>query len=190
MANIITLAEYRNFDDLPSPAENEDQVTDAITSATAFIEEKTGRVFELADNPSPNDVVETLDGNGSNRLYTRNAPITALSLLEYWDGTQWVTYDVTTYPRTFKAGTNTIYFTWSHKFYQGVQNIRATFEYGYTTAFPNNLKRACYTLAKFYVTEAERLGINRQADGEQSFWYNHDIPKHALETITRYKTVW
>ena len=190
MANIITLAEYRAYDDLPDPAENEAQVTVAIVAATAFIEEKTGRVFEIADNPSPNDVIEILDGKGYERVCTRNAPITSISKLEYWDGTVWQEFDSVAYPYTFKTESNIIYFTNGHRFYLGFQNTRVTFEYGYTTALPSNLKFACYFVAKYFVMEAERLGINSQADGEQSFSYAHEIPKQALKIIQLFKTVW
>ena len=190
MADIITLAEYRDYDDLPSPAENEDQITAVIALATAYVERYTGRVFEIADNPSPVDAVEILEGKGTVRLFTRNAPITAVSKLEYWDGTTWQEYDSTTYPYSFKSGSNIVYFTNSHRFYSGWQNIRATFEYGYTTVFPDDLKLACYLLAKHIVTETERLGINNQSDGEQSFAYAHDVPKEAVNIIARYRTVW
>lgn len=190
MAAIITLAEYREYDDLPSPAENETQISAAINSAVAYIEKVTGRVFEIADNPSPNDALEILDGRGSLRTCTRNSPITAVSKLEYWDGTAWQEYDSTTYPYTFKTGSNIVYFTNGHRFYKGWQNIRVTFEYGYTTVLPDDLKYACYLIAKHHAMEAERLSITHQNDGEQSFTYTHTIPKEATAIIMRYRTVW
>jgi len=190
MANIITLAEYRAYDDLPDPTENEAQIAVAITAATAFIEKRSGRVFEVADNPSPNDVVEVLDGKGQHRVYTRNAPVTSVTKLEYWDGTVWQEYDSVSYPYSFKSGSNIVYFTNGHLFYRGWQNVRATFEYGYTDALPDDLKLACYLVAKHFAMEAERLGINNQADGEQTFSYAHDVPKQALGIIARYRTVW
>ena len=190
MADLITLSEYRTYDDAPSPAENDTQITNAIDLATSYIEEKTGRVFELADNPSPIDAVETLDGNGTARLYTRNGPLVAVTLLEYWDGTAWQTYDSITYPSTFKTGSNIIYFTLGHKFYKGYQNIRTTFTYGYTTSFPKDLQLACYQLAKYIIQEAGQQGLTRQEDGEQNFWYDHAMPAQALEIIKRYKQVW
>ncbi len=192
MADIITLAEYRKFDDLPSPAENELQIGVAIDSAVAHIEKITDRVFEVFNDPSPSptDATETLDGKGTARVYTRNAPIITISKLEYWDGLTWQEYDNTTNPYTFKTKSNIVYFTDGHKFYKGWQNIRVTFEYGYTVALPNDLKYACYLIAKHYAMEAERLGINNQSDGEQSFSYTHTIPKEATNIIARYRTTW
>jgi hypothetical protein len=188
MADIITLAEYRDYDDLPSPTENEGQIEKAIDAATSYIEKRAGRVFE-DNSPSPVDAVEILDGKDTNRLYTHNAPINAVSKLEYWDGTQWVEYDSTSYPYSFKSGSNIIYFTDGHTFYAGWQNIRATFTYGYTTV-PEDLKLACYLIAKHIVNLAERLGITTQTDGEQSFSYEQTIPKEAQNIIARYRTVW
>lgn len=190
MTNIITLDEYRDFDDLPSPAENETQVNIAILSATAYIEKETGRVFELAGAPSPSDTVEILDGKGTSRLFTHQAPVTAVSKLEYWDGTAWQEYDIVSVPYLFKANSNIVYFTQGHRFLDGYQNTRVTFEYGYDTVLPTDLKIACYQLAKFFVTEAERQGINRQADGDQTFWYTHTLPENAVKTVRLYKTVW
>lgn len=190
MADILTIDEYRDYDDLPSPAENDDQIEKAIDAATSYIEKKTGRVFDVADNPSPNDAVEILNGNGTSRVYTRNAPVATVSKLEYWDGTAWQEYDSTTYPYSFKSGSNIVYFTEGHRFYKGWQNIRVTFEYGYTTALPEDLKLACFLIAKHIVMEADRTGISSQSDGEQTFSYDHNMPKSALEIIKRYKTVW
>ncbi len=192
MADIITLANYKAYDDQPSPMDSgtEAQIEAAIDLATSYIEQSCGRVFDIADSPSPLEAVEILNGNGTSRLYTRNSPVQAVTTLEYWDGDSWAEYDSTTYPHSFKAGSNCIYFTQGHKFVKGFQNIRATFEYGYTTALPNDLKYACFLVAKHIVLEAERQGIQNQTDGEQTFNYEHSIPKVARAIIARYKTVY
>lgn len=190
MANIITLAEYRLYDDAPSPAERDEQITAMITLATGVIELKLKRTLEIAGEPSPSATVEILDGNGTSRLYTRNAPITAVTTLEYWDGVTWQTYDATQYTRTFKVGSNIIHFTGGFKFLKGYQTIRATFEYGFDTAFPGDLKKACYLVTKHMINESDRLGITRQEDGEQKFWYDHGMPKLATDILMRYKTVY
>jgi hypothetical protein len=190
MANIITYSEYDAYDDLPSPADNATQIQNAIASATAWIENQTGRVFEVVGDPSP--VVETVivSGLGGRYLYVANSPITALTTLEYWDGRAWVEYDAITTPYTFKTGTNHIYFTQGHKFYKGRDNIRVTFEYGYASAFPTDLKYACYLMAKHEVDNSERLGIKRQEDGEQNFWYDHKPPEEMAKVVRRYKHTW
>lgn len=187
MTSILTVAQYRDFDDLPSPAENDDQISKAITTAINIINNRTGRTFYAG--ASPLDATEVLNGKGTKRIFTVNSPIQSLDSLEYWDGTQWVEYDSTTYPYTFKSDSNLIYFTQGHKFYKGFRNIRVTFTYGYDdSGFPEELQYACYLIAKYIVVEAERLGIDRQTDGEQSFWYNHSFPTKAKEIIARYKT--
>ncbi|MFA7286912.1 MAG: hypothetical protein WC052_04615 [Patescibacteria group bacterium] len=191
MGNIITLDEYRDYDDLPSPAENEDQIGVCITLATAYIESKTGRTFEIDQpSPSPHDAIEILNGNGTCRLYTHNAPVTGITKLEYWDGQAWQEYDIVSYPYTYKDSSNIIYFTEGHRFIKGWQNTRVTFEYGFDAAMPTDLKQACYQLAKHFVLEADRLGINSQSDGEQTFSYEHAVPKFVAEIIQRYKTAY
>lgn len=187
---LITYSEYLDFDDAPSPIEHGNQVTQAIATANAYIENQTGRSFEIADNPSPVEQMEILNGNGTSRLYTSDAPITAVSKLEYWDGDSWEEYNSTDYPYSFKPGSNIIYFTERHIFYKGWQNIRATYEYGFTTDYPDDLKWACFLIAKFVVTEADRLNLRTQTDGEQSFGYDHKFPKEATDIIWRYRTTW
>lgn len=190
---LITHEEYHAFDDLPSPIEDEDQetqITAAIKLATSYIEEKTGREYRIADDPSPNDAVEILDGKGVSRIYTRNAPVTVVSKIEYWTGTVWQEYDNVSSPYSFKAGSNIVYFTQKHKFYKGWQNIRVTFEYGYTIELPFDLKLACYLVTKHIIMESVRLGITSQTDGEQTFSYEHHISRQALEILARYRTVW
>lgn len=188
MADIITLAEFHTYDDSPSPNSTDDQIEAMIDVATKIIEEKTGRVFEIADNPSPNDAVEILNGKGTIRIYTRNAPVTAVSKVEYWDGTAWQEYDSTCYPYSFKTGSNIVYFTEGHVFYKGWQNIRVTFEYGFTSDFPKDLKIACFHIVKYLLLESDTLGVRSQSDGEQSFSYDHALPANALRIIMRYKT--
>jgi hypothetical protein len=191
MANIITPAEYYDYDDSPSPVANADQIAAAITAATARIANLTGgRTFEIANNPSPVDEVEILPGNGTSRIYTTNAPITAVSLVEYWDGTQWVEYDSVTYPYAFKLDSNIVYFTQGHKFVKGYENNRVTYEYGFASAMPENLKHVCYLLAKHFVDQTVRQGLTSQRDGEQTFTYNTKLESQVMPTITRYKTRW
>jgi hypothetical protein len=189
MASIISVDDFYTLDDSPSPPHNPDQIANAILVATAKIENLCGRVFEIA--PSPASVVETLNGNGSCRIYTKQAPVTAVTKIEYWDGTTWQEYELTMYPYTFKADSNIIYFTEGHRFDRGFQNIRVTFTYGYD-AFPDDLQWACFIFAKHAIFSANKHGFAQQSDGEQNFQYRDD--KAALEAamavVLRYKTVW
>ncbi len=171
MANIITIAEYHIYDNLPSPTANDDQISAHIVLTTADIEEKTGRVFELAGSPSPIDTVEVLNGTGTFRIYTRNAPIISVSKVEYFDGIQWVEYDTDTYTYVFKANSNVVHFTDGTKFIQAYQNTRVTFQYGFASSMPDDLKLACYIYTKQGVMISDQLGLKSQSDGEQSFAY-------------------
>jgi hypothetical protein len=188
---IITIDEYETYDNLPSPTESEGQITAAIGLATALIEEEAGgRTFALNGEPSPLDNVETLNGKETCRVWTKDAPIQAVSKIEYWDGTAWQEYDSTTYPYAFIPDSNCVYFTNGHKFYRGWRNIRVTFEYGFDGACPDDLKLACYQIAKHIVNEADRQGILIQSDGEQKFHYRDKLPELAMKIAHRYRTVW
>lgn len=197
MADIITLAEYHVFDDSPSPTFNDAQIAQGIVTATGEIEQLAGRVFEVAD-PSPVDGVETLNGNGTSRLYTHNAPLLSVSKVEYWNGVDWFEYEINSYPRAFKAGSNVIYFTSGYKFYQGYQNIRATITYGFETAMPDDLQFACYLRAKHAILMSDRMGIDSMSDGEQTFSFTQGRPQRTLvghlkqadEIVMKYKTVY
>ena len=183
--NLLTISEYRDYDDLPSPAENDTQIAKAITAAESFISKETGgRIFAV--DPSPVTTTEILNGKNNRRLFTKNDPIQSVTTLEYWDGTQWVEYDSVTYPSTFKTNSNAIYFTQGHRFFGGYQNIRVTYVYGWTE-IPEELAYATYLVAKQFILEADRQGIGGQSDGEQNFTYIHEIPKRAKEIIFRYK---
>lgn len=191
--NIITLAEYKTFDDLPSPNSNNSQIDSAIDNATSIIEEQTGRTFELSDNPSPIDVTETINGNGTKRLYVRQSPIVEVSKIEYYDGVSWQEVTTIEAPRTIKPGSNIIYFTDGFKFFKGYENWRLTYTYGYSNSLPNDLKQACYKIAKWIIDESNRQGMRTQADGEQNFEYfaySKNLPETSVEIVRRYKTVW
>lgn len=186
MAHIIEIQDYRLYDDLPSPSESDAQIDVALEAASNYISNETGgRTF--LNGHGPEETTDILNGKGTSRLFTKNAPIQSITILEYWDGTQWVEYDLVTYPYSFKADTNTIYFTQGHKFYGGFQNIRVTYTHDFDT-FPEELKYACYVVAKQFILEADRQGISTQSDGEQNFGYIHTIPKTVIDIIHRYKT--
>jgi hypothetical protein len=188
---IITADEYETYDGLPSPTENVEQIAAAVDLATALIEKEAGkRTFALDGEPSPLDNVEILNSKGTNRVWTKDAPIQAVSKIEYWNGTAWQEYDSTSYPYMFIPGSNCVYFTDGHKFPEGWRNIRVTFEYGFDDDYPDDLKLACYQLAKHIVNEADRQGILIQSDGEQKFHYRDKLPELAMNIARRYKTIW
>jgi hypothetical protein len=189
---IISLDDYKIIDDTPSPIDNDEQIEAAIVVASDWIENLTGRTFEIlsaSPSPSPTSTIEILDGKNSIRLFTNNGPVTAIDKIEYWDGSDWFEYDTVSFPYTFKTGSNCIYFTLGHRFYKGYQNIRVTYSYGYET-IPQDLAYACYLLTRHILNESERSGIRSQADGEQRFDYDHEIPAEINKIIIRYKTKW
>lgn len=198
---LISVSEYNEFDNAPSPLLNSDQITAAIEAATYIIETRTGRTFVVlsaSPSPSPVDTVEIVNGLGCPRVYTHNAPIISVSKLEWWDGMNWQEYDDTSYPRQVKANSNIIYLTnqssWAVQgftFYKGYQNIRITYTYGYEDELPKDLQYACYLLAKHMLEEVEQGNIQTQTDGEQSYTYfkKEKLPVAIEAIIARYRLV-
>lgn len=191
MSNLITVAEYEDYDQLVSPvdAQTEADITAAISNATAYIEQETGgRTFKIADlSPSGDEAAEVVNGRGQIRIYTKNGPVASVSKLEYWDGDEWqeITYNEHEY--TFKPNSHVIYFQDGMKFHSGYQNWRITYSYGYDTSFPQELKYAAYVMAKHFYNETNRQGIATQQDGEQNWNYTHKIPDSAITIIHKYR---
>ena len=185
---LLTLNEYHDFDDAPSPTENDVQIQNAIDSAIARIENITGRTLELSV-PSPIDITDLLNGLDVKRIFTTNAPIISIVSIEILRGTNWQLVDTTTQEYDFVLNSNTVYFVERFIFPSGYKNIRIAYTYGYSE-FPKDLQHACYTLAKHMVLESERTGLRTQRDGEQSFAYDHKMPDEVMNVVTKYKTVW
>lgn len=201
MAMLISVDRYNDFDNAPSPLTNSDQIQVAIKAASQIIEIRTGRTFvvlSLSPSPSPVATIEILNGVGSPRIFTHNAPIVTVDKIEWWDGIAWQEYDAVSYPFQIKANSNCIYFTnqsaWASgfAFYKGFQNIRVTYSYGYDTELPQDLQQACYMLAKMMIDDVTYSNLQSQADGEQSFTYFHDrrLPAVVESVIARYRTVY
>lgn len=194
MADIITVAEYEDYDGLPSPVEiqTKTDITNAITNATAVIEDETGgRTFVVAD-PSPSvhdltELAEIVDGRNAKRIYVKNGPIQSVSKIEYWDGDEWQEITYVSQPFTFKPNTHIVYYQDGSKFSSGYQNYRVTYSYGFDNDFPQKLKYACYLIAKSIYNLSNRQGITTQQDGEQNWNYSHDAPKMAVDIIAKYR---
>lgn len=187
---LITISEYIVMDDSPSPLSNENQVSTMITKATSYIEKKTGQLFYYdspSPSPSPLETVEIISGKGSTRLYVKNSPIVSITKIEYWNTTEWYELSIVTYPYVFKNDSYIIYSQDGFTFWEGYQNWRVTYTYGYMSeSYPEDLKYACYLLTKYFLQRVDRQGLQSQTDGEQSFTYDKAVPKEATEIIARY----
>jgi hypothetical protein len=185
---MITLAEYAEFANKSLPLDNEAQVEALIEMATEVIEKEIDRDL-YACSPSPLDAVEIFDGNGTFRMWTKNAPIDTVDTLEYWTGTEWQDVSELNMDFTFDATTGKVWFDERHTFHKGVDNWRVTYSYGFTDGIPADLKYACFLLTKYFSDRQSREGIKSQSDGEQSFTYELDqtVPKSYTDIIAKYK---
>jgi len=185
---MITIAEYARFANKSVPLDNETQIEALIDVATEIMEREIDRDL-YACSPSPLDVVETFNGRGSFRVWTKQAPIDDVTTVEYWTGTEW--QDVSELNMTFEFDSTTgkIWFTERYVFHEGVDNWRITYSYGFTEGIPEDLKYACYLLTKHLIDHPNRQGIMSQSDGEQSFTYGSDenLPKRYVDILANYK---
>jgi len=178
---MITITEYAEFANKSLPLENEAQVEALIEMATEVIEKEIDRDL-YACSPSPFDIVETFNGNGAFRMWTRNAPIDIVDSLEYWSGTEW--QDVSELGMTFEwdETTGKVWFPERYVFHKGVDNWRITYSYGFADGIPADLKYACFLLIQYLIDSPQRKGIRSQSDGEQSFTYT-DRPELLWKTL-------
>lgn len=187
---LVTLAEYVAFANLPAAPANQTQIEAAIDRASNEINRLTQRAFDAdTESPyealSPEDVIEIFDGNDAFRYFTRQAPIVAVSELEYWDGTQWYSVDDANMAYTLDTTNGEIWFDERHKFHKGQENWRVTYTYDPTV--PDDLKTACLEITQFYIEQGKHGQLSSQADGEQSFGYKIQIPDNAFSICQRYR---
>lgn len=185
---MITIAEYAEFANKTLPLDNQAQVLVLIDAATETMEKEIDRDL-YAVSPSPLDTVETFDGNGKFRIWTKQAPIDTVDSIEWFDGTNWNDVDDYSMAYEYEQTTGKVWFTERYTFHKGVDNWRITYSYGFTDGIPDDLKYACFLLTKYYSDKQSRQGIKSQSDGEQSFTYelDADVPKDYTRILAKYR---
>lgn len=185
---MITIAEYAEFANKSLPLDNQAQVEALIEMATEVIEKEIDRDL-YACSPSPFDAVEIFSGNGTFRMWTKQAPIDTVDILEYWTGTEWQDVSELNMEFEWDETTGKVWFTERHTFHKGVDNWRVTYSYGFTDGTPEDLKYACFLLVAHWQSKQSRQDIRSQSDGEQSFTYAVDetVPKGYIRIIVKYK---
>jgi len=190
---LLSINDYLTFTGQTAVA-NSIQVTESLRQAQAFAEARCDRPFTLANAASPNTHVYTFSGRGQLFLRTPKAPIIAVTLIEYWDGTQWLTADATQYESYVGGDGEYIGFTLGATWFKGNDNWRVTYTWGFAT-LPADLKRAMLMIAHSFSRVSSRApDIKSQSDGEQSFTYREnatsDIPEDALGILDQYRRYW
>ena len=158
-----------------------------INAASKHIEEYCGRKFV----PSAT-VAEIRGGDGTSSIYVHNIPLTTLTSIEYWNGTDWTVLSTDNAPRDSDVDTREIWFTQGHIFADGKKNYRITYVYGYSTAnVPADLKRAaCQLVQRAQVKADGKEGITSQSFGDHTTSYDlAKIPDDIREVLDRYKRI-
>lgn len=181
---LVTAAEYDTFLGLTAP--NATQVQASIYDATAFITTELGRIFVTEDNAY--SILESFTGKGKLNYYPKQGPVVTVGVIQFYNGIEWETIDSTIYEA--ETDGNKIFFRTRQTFHRGINNWRINYTFGYPS-IPDDIKRACMMLVRYYVGQAEHDGnLQSQSDGEQTLTYfgkQLDIPPLINEIISKYK---
>lgn len=131
---------------------------------------------------------EYFDGDGSDTLYVKAYPITAVTSLyvdadrDYGSGTEIDTDDYTYYGPEGTIKTDGALFAGGHK------SVKLTYTGGYTT-IPDDLQHAVKELVSFWYKRNtdKRVGVTNISIGDKSIGYETNIPESVLSTFKRYR---
>lgn len=183
LTGLITPTEYYERANLTSPS-NATQIQQAIYDATADIMESTGRWFVDA-GAAMTDILLFSGGNQKD-LFPKQGPILSLTTIELWNGTEWETIDSAVYDQLTDG--NKIWFRSGSRWVTGTENWRVTYTFGFKGGIPDDLKRACYELARHYISQRSD-NLKSESDGEQAYSYfeSSSLPSDVDKIINRYK---
>lgn len=151
-------------------------LTRLINSATEQIENYCNRRF------TETVYTEIYSGDGNQFLFLRNAPVTALTKIEFmtgdYDDPAWDAYESEFYniDTTYTGGSTmsndnsgVVYNRVS--FYKGFNNIRVSYVAGYST-IPSDVSESCVDLVSYLYKAKNSKGIKSESLGDRSVTYD------------------
>lgn len=188
---LITVEEYFGFrstgeDDIPENAET--QVEMHINAISLLVNRFCGRSFITPSTA----LAEVFDGDTTKDYYAKNIPLAAspAPALAYWNGTAWT---ACTYTFTYVEATGRVYFTDGNTFWQGSDNWRLTYSYGYTRPnVPYDLKLAVFWMVdRAMMLASGKQGLDAENFGDQSTSYNLKqlVDANIMQVLMQYKRV-
>ena len=189
---LVSFDDYLRYIGEPSVT-NEAQTKSALRDAQAFADQYTDRSLRAydGDDAAATTHTWTFSGPGRKQIYVPNPPIVSVTSISYWDSSteDFTAVDSTTHTTVFQD--SRINFREGYEFYEGVDNWKIIYVYGWTTV-PRDLKLAIMQITQSFArAEIRDSNIKSEADGEQSFTYfegqSTTVPKDATATLDRYK---
>lgn len=145
-----------------------------INGASAFIERLCGRKFKSAS------YVEYQDGDGGQRIFARQYPITAIAKITEDD----VELTESEYTPYLDSGIINRENGWS----EGVQNIKIEYSAGYA-AIPADLEMACIKLVTKSLEKRLNEGASSVSGGGTSISWEKEMDEDLKKTIEIYKKI-
>jgi len=193
--SLVELADYKTALGLSSDQDKEDA---KLTQYSLEIDDKLKAYlgFNIEEEVYYDEIY---NGNGSQRLFPRNVPVTEITKLEVYQGLdsggdedweEWTQNDE--YGRlSIQSGGFIIYM--DTKFPQGMQNIRLNYTAGYTTeTLPQDIAAVCKELMviKYQRLDKKMMGLtskSRNEGGASSTITYEDLEEKTLKKIEHYR---
>lgn len=191
---LVLLGEYKDILEIEGSDE------DDFIELTQYEVEQRIKNFLMRDIEAT-DYIEKYNGTGKNFLVLSQFPINSVSKLEIYEGLDsngdeiWTEQvQGTDYDRLIIPTTKETVFLDGNVFSKGIQNIRITYNAGYTI-IPNDIQQACKKLMVIYygqVRKMRSLGINSvtQSNGASgTISFDKDEEDRILKSIEYYQAV-
>ncbi len=183
---IIDVDYYKNYAGIDvSDDFNDNELNQFINQASVLMESEAGRKFRS------NDATEIFDGNDTVEYIVKQKRITTLTTLSYWDGDSWEDITSPDYVYDTVESTGKIYFTDGNTFWQGVNNWKAVYTYGWSLAtMPEELKLCCCDVVQWLYFLRKKSNISSESLGDKSVTYkdNASMPSSAKTILQKYKS--
>lgn len=179
MADLTTTAAFKTYARISGSADDA-LIASLITAVSNLIEQWLSRTIIQATYN------ESYDGNGSDRIYLHNAPVSSVTSVSV-DGvaipqsTLSTQYGWVLTRRTIRLRGDT--------FPKGAANVQIVYVAGYATV-PPGIAQACHETVKIRYDETQRKSVSSQAiGGETTTYIVDDLPKSAELILIQFKEV-
>lgn len=141
---IESLANVKAYLHIPNAEEEvDDYLTSFCEQVDEIIKNFLSRDLETAE------YTELYNGSGKDKLVLRQAPITEVTTIELWDGTEWDEITDSDYDRLYIVPRSNSFITEGYVFSKGDYNYQITYTAGYSDDdMPKSIKKAFNELVK------------------------------------------
>lgn len=181
---LTTLNMAKTYLKIPLAETSQDALVEFfINAASELIERETDRKLKAQS------VVDTLHGRSSNMVMLSQWPVNSITELRIDNSSDFTESSTLIDADEYRIGDdkNTLVIL-SQTFPKGYNNIRVTFNAGYST-IPSDLEHSCLWMVFYYhkMRIAEDIGRSSRSKGDESTSMIQEAPAEVKNTILRYK---